>query len=92
MIELVTENQSNARIVVVGVGGGGGNAVSTMIRSELAGVDFISANTDSQALANSLAPSKIQLGGTLTFDSTDGACVTLLFRCSTIPGYGEVCS
>ncbi len=66
MIELVTENLSNARIVVVGVGGGGGNAVSTMIRSELAGVDFISANTDSQALANSLAPSKVQLGGMLT--------------------------
>ena len=66
MIELVDENMSNARIVVVGVGGGGGNAVSTMIRSELSGVDFISANTDSQAIGTSLAPVKVQLGCSLT--------------------------
>ena len=66
MIELVDENLSNARIVVVGVGGGGGNAVSTMIRAELAGVDFISANTDSQAIGTSLAPVKVQLGCSLT--------------------------
>ena len=65
MIELVEENMNNARIVVVGVGGGGGNAVSTMIRSQLAGVDFISANTDSQAIGGSLAPVKIQLGCSL---------------------------
>lgn len=66
MIELVDENMSNARIVVVGVGGGGGNAVTTMIRSELSGVDFISANTDSQAIGTSLAPVKVQLGCSLT--------------------------
>ncbi len=66
MIELVDENLNNARIVVVGVGGGGGNAVSTMIRAELAGVDFISANTDSQAIGTSLAPVKVQLGCSLT--------------------------
>ncbi|HEY2775952.1 MAG TPA: cell division protein FtsZ [Candidatus Binatia bacterium] len=66
MIELVDENLNNARIVVVGVGGGGGNAVSTMIRAELHGVDFLSANTDSQAIGTSLAPVKIQLGCSLT--------------------------
>ncbi len=66
MIELVDENLSNARIVVVGVGGGGGNAVSTMIRADLSGVDFISANTDSQAIGTCLAPVKVQLGCSLT--------------------------
>ena len=66
MIELVEENLNNARIVVVGVGGGGGNAVTTMIRAELSGVDFIAANTDSQAIGASLAPVKIQLGCSLT--------------------------
>ncbi len=73
MIELVTENQCNARIVVVGVGGGGGNAVTTMIRAEMAGVDFIAANTDSQALGNCLAPTKIQLGTILTSGLGAGA-------------------
>ena len=66
MIELVDENLNNARIVVVGVGGGGGNAVTTMIRSDMAGVDFIAANTDSQAIGTSLAPVKVQLGCSLT--------------------------
>ena len=50
------------RIKVVGVGGGGCNAVNTMIGSGLARVDFIAANTDLQALDRSLAPYKIQLG------------------------------
>ncbi|MFT5039735.1 MAG: cell division protein FtsZ [Hyphomicrobiaceae bacterium] len=66
MIELVNEVLSNARIVVVGVGGGGGNAVNTMIRAELAGVDFVAANTDSQALSTGFAPAKMQLGSALT--------------------------
>ena len=52
-----------ARIKVVGVGGGGGNAVNTMIQSGLEGVEFIAANTDTQALDANLAPTKIQLGG-----------------------------
>ena len=50
------------RIKVIGVGGAGCNAVNTMIGSSLARVDFISANTDLQALDRSLAPYKIQLG------------------------------
>lgn len=55
-----------AKIKVIGVGGGGGNAVNTMIREKLSGVEFIAANTDAQALRATLAPHKIQLGATLT--------------------------
>jgi cell division protein FtsZ len=55
-----------AKIKVIGVGGGGGNAVNTMIRSNLEGVDFICTNTDIQALRFSLAPTKIQVGKELT--------------------------
>ncbi|MFT6627786.1 MAG: cell division protein FtsZ, partial [Flavobacteriales bacterium] len=55
-----------ARIKVVGVGGGGGNAVNTMIVSELGGVEFLAANTDVQALSQHLAPTRIQLGQNLT--------------------------
>ncbi|AKU91855.1 cell division protein FtsZ [Vulgatibacter incomptus] len=55
-----------AKIKVIGVGGGGGNAIGSMIASGLSGVDFIVANTDIQALASSRAPFKIQLGPQLT--------------------------
>ncbi len=55
-----------AKIKVVGVGGGGGNAVNTMIRSNVDGVEFLTANTDAQALRRSDASMKIQLGGHLT--------------------------
>ena len=65
MIEFV-EAGEGARIKVVGVGGGGGNAVNTMIASGLPGVDFIAANTDAQALRANLAPVKMQLGEKLT--------------------------
>jgi cell division protein FtsZ len=58
--------QQGARIKVVGVGGGGCNAVNTMIRSGLSGIEYIVANTDSQALNVSLAPTKIQLGASIT--------------------------
>ena len=58
--------RNEAVIKVIGVGGGGGNALSTMINSGLKGVDFIAANTDLQALRNSPAETKIQLGGSLT--------------------------
>lgn len=57
---------AGAKIKVIGVGGGGCNAVNTMIRSGLTGVEYIVANTDSQALAASLANVKIQLGGNVT--------------------------
>ena len=55
-----------AKIKVIGVGGGGGNAVNTMILSQVEGVEFIAANTDAQALRRSNAAMKIQLGGHLT--------------------------
>ncbi len=55
-----------AAIKVIGVGGGGGNAVNRMIAAQVAGVDFVSANTDLQALRSSRAPVKIQLGAQLT--------------------------
>ncbi len=55
-----------AKIKVIGVGGGGGNAVNTMIQSQIDGVEFITANTDAQALRRSSAPTKVQLGNHLT--------------------------
>jgi len=55
-----------AKIRVIGIGGGGGNAVNTMISYNLRGVDFMVANTDAQALGSSLSPVKIQLGGNIT--------------------------
>ncbi len=55
-----------AKIKVIGVGGGGNNAVNRMIESGLKGVDFIVANTDLQVLNNSQAPTKIQIGAELT--------------------------
>jgi cell division protein FtsZ len=58
------ENQ--ATIKVIGVGGGGSNAVNRMIREGVAGVHFVSMNTDAQALAQSQAPKRIKLGGELT--------------------------
>src|SRR5262245_10106916 len=61
MIEF-EERDVRARIKVVGVGGGGNNAINTMIKAGLEGVDFIAANTDSQALRENLAPLKIRLG------------------------------
>jgi cell division protein FtsZ len=58
--------QQGAKIKVIGVGGGGGNAINTMIRMGLSGVEFIAANTDRQALEASLATVKVPLGGELT--------------------------
>jgi cell division protein FtsZ len=57
---------SGARIKVIGVGGGGGNAVNRMIDSQLRGIEFIASNTDLQALNNCRAPVKLQIGGLLT--------------------------
>ena len=61
-----SDQPSGAKIKVIGVGGGGCNAVNTMIRSGLMGVEYIVANTDSQALTANLAGTKIQLGGNVT--------------------------
>lgn len=67
MFEIVEHSNSvSARIKVIGIGGGGGNAVNTMIGGKLSGVDFMAANTDAQSLEASLAPVRIQLGGLVT--------------------------
>ncbi len=60
------EEQVPAKIKVIGVGGGGGNAVNRMIQAGIKGVEFLVANTDLQAMRASLAPVKIQIGGKLT--------------------------
>ncbi len=61
-----TTNELGAKIKVIGVGGGGGNALNTMILAGLTGVDFIAANTDSQALQHNRAGTKIQIGAMVT--------------------------
>ncbi|MEA1970385.1 MAG: cell division protein FtsZ [Thermodesulfobacteriota bacterium] len=68
MFELVKggAKSNTAKIKVIGVGGGGGNAVNMMIAYNLSGVDFIVANTDSQAMVASGAPVKVQLGAEIT--------------------------
>jgi len=73
MIEFVEEIDTGAKIRVIGIGGGGCNAVNTMIDSDLKGVEFISANTDIQALSKSKAPVRIQLGVNLTKGLGSGA-------------------
>ena len=66
MFELADSYNKGAKIKVIGIGGCGGNAINTMIESRLEGVEFMTANTDSQALKASKAPIKIQLGENLT--------------------------
>ncbi len=66
MIELDNGFDRGAKIRVVGVGGGGGNAITSMINKGLHGVDFFAINTDVQALERNQAPSKIQIGKNLT--------------------------
>jgi cell division protein FtsZ len=66
MLEFADEGMLGPKIKVVGVGGGGGNAVNTMIEAGIQGVDFIAANTDGQVLETNLAPTKVQIGRSLT--------------------------
>ncbi len=66
MFEIQENKVLGAKIKVVGVGGGGCNAVNTMIRAGLTGVEFIAANTDKQVLESVLAPTKIAIGQELT--------------------------
>ncbi len=66
MFELIDNVPSNAIIKVIGVGGGGGNAVRHMIDNHIEGVDFICANTDAQALSDIKSRTVLQLGGNIT--------------------------
>jgi cell division protein FtsZ len=72
-IQYHDEAQRTARIKVIGVGGGGNNAVNRMIAAHVEGVEFIAANTDAQALETSNAPVKLQLGVKLTSGLGAGA-------------------
>ncbi|WP_435104692.1 cell division protein FtsZ [Arhodomonas sp. AD133] len=64
--ELMDSFSQNAVIKVIGVGGGGGNAVQHMVAADVEGVDFICANTDAQALKNTSAKTALQLGASIT--------------------------
>jgi cell division protein FtsZ len=66
MIEFDENRSLVAKVKVIGIGGGGNNAINTMISSQLSGVEFVAANTDAQALATNRAPIKLQLGSKLT--------------------------
>ena len=66
MIEFDENKNLGAKVKIIGIGGGGNNAINTMISSQLSGVEFIAANTDAQALSTNLAPLKLQLGASLT--------------------------
>ncbi|EKE45351.1 cell division protein FtsZ [Oceaniovalibus guishaninsula JLT2003] len=65
-LDLPHQDELKPRITVFGVGGAGGNAVNNMIAQQLEGVEFVVANTDAQALAQSLAPAKVQMGVKVT--------------------------
>ena len=73
MFELVETANQAAVIKVIGVGGGGGNAVNHMLRAEIEGVEFICANTDAQALRASNARNLVQLGNSITHGLGAGA-------------------
>lgn len=77
MFELMDTYPQNAVIKVVGVGGGGGNAVQHMMTADVEGVDFICANTDAQALKKSHAKTVLQLGGNITKGLGAGADPTV---------------
>jgi cell division protein FtsZ len=77
VIELDSYLDHGAKIRVVGVGGGGGNAVTSMIDKRLQGVDFFAVNTDLQALERNKAPNKIQIGKNLTRGLGAGADPTI---------------
>ncbi len=66
MIEFDENKSLGAKVKIIGIGGGGNNAINTMISSQLSGVEFVAANTDAQALSTNLAPIKLQLGASLT--------------------------
>jgi cell division protein FtsZ len=77
MFELVDNQPQHAVIKVIGVGGGGGNAVQHMVDRQIDGVDFICANTDAQALQRLTARTLLQLGSDITKGLGAGANPTM---------------
>ena len=74
MLEIMTnETEAAARIIVIGVGGAGNNAVNRMVEEQIGGVEFIGVNTDKQALKLCKAPTAIQIGEKLTKGQGAGA-------------------
>ena len=73
MLQFDTNLDKSAVIKVVGVGGGGCNAVNRMVEAELKGVDFIAVNTDRQALNRCVAETKVQIGEKLTRGTSTSA-------------------
>ena len=65
-IEFDERAERSAKLKVIGVGGAGGNAINTMVKAELAGVDFIAVNTDAQSLDQNKAQTRMQIGRQLT--------------------------
>src|SRR5260221_306698 len=89
MFEIENEVNAGANIKVVGIGGGGSNAVTTMMTSGMNGVEFVVANTDRQALEAAPAPTKIQLGSELTKGLGAGANPEIGKR-AAIESYNEI--
>jgi cell division protein FtsZ len=73
LLSFADDERLPARIKVIGVGGGGGNAVSTMVKADLRGVEFVAANTDRQALDRTGLPNVLQIGSQLTRGRGAGA-------------------
>src|ERR1700684_3855199 len=91
MFELEENTNFGASIKVIGIGGGGGNAVQTMIEGGLTGVQFVVANTDRQALSANKAEGKIQLGRELTKGLGAGANPEVGRR-AAMESYNEIVS
>ncbi|MCB0412112.1 MAG: cell division protein FtsZ, partial [Bdellovibrionales bacterium] len=91
MFELEESTNFGANIKVIGVGGGGSNAVNTMIEGGLTGVEFVIANTDRQALESNRSDGKIQLGRELTKGLGAGANPDIGKR-AAIESYNDIVS
>ena len=95
-VDAIPDISPMAKIKVVGVGGGGGNALNRMIDSDLTNVDFVAVNTDAQALYYNSAPHKINIGKIVTCKAANGSenaaygrfgfasLLNILFTCITL--------
>ena len=78
MLEIMSnEAESSAKIIVIGVGGAGNNAVNRMVEEAIGGVEFVGVNTDKQALTLCKAPTVLQIGEKITKGLGAGASLSL---------------